>query len=184
MARNPVKTRTPGEDFCFFSRYLLFTKSITDTEKVHKQGVVMANAKSMMSEKVTSIPSSTDISAAVEIFVSKKFTSVPVVSGTGEIAGQLTEIVLIRLLVLSKGQPEKYKKLAHCLDLLEKPVFVEPMDSLATVLKCVIQSASKRVFVSLDKMHILGIISPKDLLKALSESEKISQAIQSQLEKT
>jgi predicted transcriptional regulator len=142
----------------------------------------MSNAKLIMTENVTSLPSSTGILEAVELFMSKRFTSVPVTSGTGELAGQLTETVLIRLLVLSKGQPDKYKKLAHCMEHLEKPVFVEPMDTVATVLKSVLQSPTKRVFVSLDRHKILGIISPKDLLKALVKNDKTAEAIQGQLQ--
>lgn len=141
----------------------------------------MAYAKDIMSEKVISLPASTDILEAVNVFMSKKFTSVPVTTGTGDLAGQLTEVVLIRLLVLSKGQPDKFKKLAHCLELLEKPVFVDPTDSVATVLKALMSSATKRVFVSMNKFNILGIISPKDLLKALTANDRNSEAIHGQL---
>lgn len=142
----------------------------------------MSSAKLIMTDKVTSLPASTDIFEAVELFMTKRFTSVPVTSGSGELAGQLTEVSLIKLLVLSKSQPEKYKKLAHCLDLLEKPVFVEPNDTVATVLKTVMQSPTKRVFVSMDRYKILGIISPKDLLKALSKNDKTAEVIQTQLQ--
>ncbi len=141
----------------------------------------MSNAKAIMSDKVTTVPASMDIQEAVDIFLNKKFTSVPVMTAGGELAGQLTEVVLIKLLVLSKGQPEKYRKLAHCLELLEKPVFVEPTDSIPLVLKSIMQSQTKRVFVSMDQNKISGIISPKDLLKALSQNDKTATEIQSAL---
>ncbi len=143
---------------------------------------LVSNAKTIMSDKVVTVPASMDIQEAVEIFLNRKFTSVPVTTATGELAGQLTEVALIRLLVLSKEQPAKYKKLAHCLEHLEKPVFVEPNDSIPLVLKSILQSQTKRVFVSMDQNKIHGIISPKDLLKALSQNDKTAAEIQTALE--
>jgi hypothetical protein len=90
-------------------------------------------------------------------------------------------IGLLRIIVIAKAQPTKYKKLAHCLELLEKPVFVEPSDAIPIILKAVLQSPSKRVFVSMDKYKILGIISPRDLLTAFVESAKTAEIIQSEL---
>ncbi len=142
----------------------------------------MSNAKTIMSDQVVTVPASMDIQEAVEIFINRKFTSVPVMTGSGELAGQLTEVILIRLLVLSKGQPGKYKKLAHCLELLEKPVFVDPTDSIPLVLKAIMQSQTKRVFVSKDRNKINGIISPKDLLIALAQNDKTASEIQTALE--
>lgn len=137
----------------------------------------MSNAKAIMSDKVTSMSSALDIQEAVEIFIAKKFTTVPVVNGSGDLAGQLTESILIRLYILSKGQPAKFKKLAHCLEHLEKPQFVSPDDSIASVLKAIMLSPSKRVFVSKDNNKIMGIVSPKDVLKALAQNDKTADQI-------
>jgi len=143
----------------------------------------MATAKEIMSDKVITLTASTDILDAVEVFNNKKFSSVPVTTVTGEIAGQLTEIVLVRLLVMHQVQPDKYKKLAHCLEFLEPAVFVEPADPIAVVIKAVMSSSSKRVVVSMDKCKCLGIISPKDLIRALAAGDKTAQAVQKAVEK-
>lgn len=143
----------------------------------------MACAKEIMTEKVTTLLSSTDILDAVAVFNSKKYTSVPVTTNTGEIAGLLTEIILVRMLVMHQVQPDKYKKIAHCLEFLETPVFIEPYDPMTVVIKAVMHSPSKRVVVSLDKFKILGIISPKDLIRALASGDKTAQSIQKEVEK-
>ncbi|WP_413287941.1 HPP family protein [Bdellovibrio sp. HCB337] len=144
----------------------------------------MAIAKEIMTDKVVTLPAATDITEAVEVFTTKKITSMPVTMVTGEIAGQLTEFVLVRLMVMHQAQPEKFKKLAHALEHLEQPVFVEPQDSVAVVLKAMMSSPIKRVIVSMDKCRVLGIISPKDLLRALAAGDKTAQVIQKEVQKT
>jgi predicted transcriptional regulator len=145
----------------------------------------VATAKDLMTAKPSTLESSTTISDAVALFAEKKFSSVPVVSSMGEVAGQLTELVMVRALVMHQLQPEKFSKLAHCADLLAPAYFVEPGDSITTVIKAIIKSPTSRVLVRSQGAQILGIISPKDLLKMLSSGSttEASKSIQTAMEK-
>src|SRR5699024_8048776 len=99
-------------------------------------------AKDVMTAKPIVLESSTDIMAAVEIFSKNKISSVPVMTTMGEVAGQLTELVMVRVMVLFQLQPEKYKKLVNCTDLLEPAYFVSPNDNITTVIKTIMKSPS------------------------------------------
>jgi CBS domain-containing protein len=144
----------------------------------------MATAKDVMTANPITLESATDITAAIELFTSRKITSVPVIDTMGNVAGQLSELVLVRILVMHQLQPGKYSKLAHCSDFLEEAFFVEPKDAISTVLKTIQKSPSRRVLVRSDGRKIHGIISPKDLLRALTEgNQPETAAIQSAVEK-
>lgn len=142
----------------------------------------MASAKDWMTSDPVTLESSTDIPAAVTLFVSKKITSVPLIDTMGEVVGQLSELVLVRILVMYQLQPNKFSKLAHCIDLLETPIFVDPNDSISVVLKAILKSPSRRVLVRSAGRKIHGIISPKDLLRVLTDGSATT-AIQTAVKK-
>jgi CBS-domain-containing membrane protein len=143
----------------------------------------LATAADIMTKAPMTLVSSTTIVDAVKLFVDKKFSSVPVITSTKETAGQLTELVLVRILVLHQLQPEKYKQLANCLDLLETPTFVAPTDNVATIMKAIMKSTSRRVLVQNNAGKIEGIISPKDLLRNLMAGNDTAKTIQAEVQK-
>ena len=145
----------------------------------------MTTAKDVMTASPFTLDTSASIAEAVALFSSKKISSVPVVSSMGDVAGHLTELVLVRALVMYQLQPEKFSKLAHCADLLSEAHFVEPTDSITIVLKAIIKSPTSRVLVRSQGRKVLGIISPKDLLKLLSAgpTTDATKSIQSAVEK-
>ena len=120
---------------------------------------------------------------AVATFTKNKFSSVPVMTTMGDIAGQLTELVMVRILVLHQIQPDKYKKLVNCTELLEPAFFVEPNDPITTVIRSIMKSPSRRVLVKSDGRQIMGIISPKDLLRLLLANSPEAKAIQDEIQK-
>src|ERR1700722_17076985 len=107
-----------------------------------------------MTPKPITLESSTDIMDAVKLFMEKKISSVPVNTTMGEVAGQLTELVLVRILVLHQLQPDKYKKLVNCTELLEPAHFVTPNESISNVIKTIMKSPSRRVLVKSDGRQI------------------------------
>jgi CBS domain-containing protein len=143
----------------------------------------MATAKDVMTADPIVLESSTSIMEAVDLFTKNKITSAPVKSTMGEVAGQLTEIGLVRALVLHQLQPEKYQKLAHCMDLLEEGSFVDPKDSITTVIKNLIKSPTKRVLVKTEGRQIHGIISPKDMMRVLLAGQSEGEAVQAEIGK-
>jgi CBS domain-containing protein len=149
----------------------------------------MATAKDIMTPNPVTLLGSTDVQEAVKLFTSKKITSVPVIDATGEVAGQLTELCLVRILVMHQLQPAKFAKIAHCQSFLEEAFFVEPKDNVSVVLKAILKSPSRRILVRSDGKQIHGIISPKDLIRVLTaeaspETAATTSAVQSAVEKT
>jgi CBS domain-containing protein len=143
----------------------------------------MATAKDVMTPDPIVLDSSSAISAAVELFQKHKISSAPVQSAMGDVAGQLTEVGLVRALVLNQLQPEKYNKLAHCMDLLQEGVFVDPKDPITTVIKSMLKSPTQRVLVRSEGRRILGIISPKDMIRVLLAGQPEAQAVQNEIHK-
>lgn len=145
----------------------------------------MAKAQGIMTEKPIIVESSDTIDAVVEIFSSNKLTCAPVLTSLGEYAGTLTDLTLARILVLHQLQGDKYKKLAQVLDLLEPTVFVKPLDPFPDVLKAMLRAPVHRVYVRAKNGEIVGVISPKDLLRVLVtdsyEAEVIKKAINDEL---
>lgn len=137
-----------------------------------------AKAEEIMTKDPLGLESSTDIMKAVELFTSKKFTAVPVLSSLGEIVGMLTELGLVRIIVLHQVQPEKYKKLANCLEFLEPVEEVSPKDSMLEILQAMLKSRHRRILVKSDGRRVHGIISPKDLIKHLVEGSQTAKSIQ------
>jgi CBS domain-containing protein len=143
----------------------------------------LTTAKDVMTAKPVILESSTMIQEAADVFGQRKFSSVPVMTTMGDVAGQLTELVLLRAIVLNQVQPEKYKQLLHCIDILEPATFVAPTASITEVIKALMKSTSRRVLVKSDGRQILGIISPKDLLRLLMAGRDPAKALQAEIEK-
>lgn len=140
-------------------------------------------AKDIMTPKPICMESSTAIPEAILLFTEKKISSVPVMTTMGEVAGQLTELVMMRIFVLHQLQPDKFKRLNDCLEMLEPARFVAPTDTMTTVIKAIMGSESRRILVKSDGRQILGIISPKDLLRQLIEGKEGAKTIQSAIQK-
>ena len=143
----------------------------------------MATAKDVMTPDPIVLESSTTILEAVELFTKHKISSAPVQSSMGgDVAGQLTDLSLVRALVLHQLQPEKYSKIAHCMDLLDEGVFVNPGDSITTVIRALIKSPSQRILVKSEGRKIFGIISPKDMMRVLLLGKPESAAVKTESE--
>lgn len=143
----------------------------------------MAVAKDVMTAKILTLESSMDIPDVANFFMEKKVTSMPVLSAQKEVLGLLTEMALVRAIVLNQIQGDKYKKLAHCQDFLEEPCFVSPGDQMAKVISAMLASPSHRAIVINDREEPVGIISPKDLLRTLKGGQPAAQSIQKEVKK-
>lgn len=143
----------------------------------------MGQAKDFMTPDPIILESSATINEVVELFGSKKIGSAPVRTSLGEYAGTLTDLTLVRILVLHQLQPEKYQKLAHRLDFLEPLVFVNQTDPFAEVLKAILKAPNHRLFVKAKNDHICGVISPKDLLRVLMTETMEADTIKREVKK-
>jgi predicted transcriptional regulator len=143
----------------------------------------VALARDLMTPKPVTLESSTTILEAVDTFIKKKYSSVPILTTMGDVGGQLTEMVMVRILVLAQLQPDKYKKLVNCLDLLEPAIFVKDDETIAMVIKAMLKSTSRRVLVQGDGRQIKGIISPKDLLRMLMSGDSAASSVRAEIVK-
>ncbi len=141
----------------------------------------MATAQDLMTKDPVLLEAASSIKDAVEIFTKRKFTSAPVVNSAGDVIGFLTEMSLVRAIVLHQLQPEKYQKLGQCAVLFEDAAFVSVDDSVSMVIRALLNSITRRVLVKGNGRKIIGIISPKDLLKVIQSESEISQVVQNEI---
>jgi predicted transcriptional regulator len=153
-------------------------------ERQFRMSSMVITARDVMTPDPIVLESSMAILDVVELFTKNKISSAPVQSTLGDIAGQLTELALVRALVLHQLQPHKYSKVAHCMELLEEGVFVDPKDSITAVIKAMIKSPTQRILVKSEGRKIFGIISPKDMMRVLLQGkQEESQAMQTEIGK-
>ena len=108
---------------------------------------------------------------AVEVYNSKNFTTAAVITPLGEILGQLTDMDLLKALVHHKNQGVKYSKIIHAKEYFEPVFYVNEEDHLKDVIREMTKSSTHRVLVKGRRDKITGIISPKDILHKLHETE-------------
>ncbi len=136
----------------------------------------MATANEIMTSNPLMLGSGTDILEAVEFFNKHHITTAPVQNPLGEILGLLTEIDLVKALVHYRAKGD-YSKVIHAQDLFEPVFFVDEYDDVAAVLKSIIRAPSHRVLVKNTKAKIVGIISPKDLLRSIQGGGNMSRVV-------
>lgn len=143
----------------------------------------MSTARDVMTSNILFLTDEMPISEAVQTFVENRITSAPVLKGEKDVLGQLTEMGLVRALVLHQLQPAKFNQIAHCGDLLGEATYVTETDPMAKVISTMIASSAKRVLVKGKDGSIVGIISPKDLLKALSGEASLAKSVRQEISK-
>ena len=137
------------------------------------------------------INSGDSLSEVVKLFLENGITSSPVINPVGEILGVLSELTLLKAYMLHKTKFQKSDKVGHHVDLLEPVSYVKVTATLAEVLREMITTPTHRLLVKDEKDKIVGIISPKDLMRAMlgepNPNQNIRQKLletQAELEKT
>lgn len=136
----------------------------------------MATAKDIMTPEPLMVGSGMDILDAVDFFNKHHISSAPVANPLGEILGHLTEIDLVKALVQYRANGE-YSKVIHAEELFEPVIFVNETDPLAHVLRALIKSPTYRVLVRDRQERVVGIISPKDILRSIAGQTPISRLV-------
>ncbi len=134
----------------------------------------MKIAKDIMTHKPFSLSSSMRIPVAVQSLMSHHISSAPVLDNAGKLLGQLSEIELLKSYIFVSKKENSNKVLYDFRNLFSTPVTVKVSDGIDVVVKGVMNSSSHRVLVLDDQGHLVGIISPKDILKFLIGDEKKS----------
>lgn len=145
----------------------------------------MKTAKDIMTTKIRTIQSGDDLKTAMSLFLSNDFHFAPVVSSMGETLGLISELALVKAYLRHHLDPDKNEKINDHKDLIETATYVYEDASLDDVAKALIQSSDHRVLVqspTTDKL--VGIISPRDLLRLLAGEQRNRQSLREELEET
>jgi len=136
----------------------------------------VSTAREIMTANPLMLGSGTDILDAVEFFNKHGVSTAPVQNPLGEILGQLTEINLVKALVHYKAGGS-YTKVIHAEEHFEPVSFVSDEDDIAFVLKTIVRAPTHRVLVRDRKEKVVGIISPKDLLRSIQGGGDVSRVV-------
>ena len=129
----------------------------------------MLVAKDLMSPDPIIVQTNADPSAILDVFLTKRVTALPVAKQSSEIIGMISEMNLVKIMV-QHAVDGGGKKLGNYENHFEPATFVDEDDSLGNVVKALISSPTHRVLVWNKLEKIVGIVSPKDLLKVLAKT--------------
>ncbi len=144
----------------------------------------MRTAADIMTHKPKTIHASDLLSDVMKLFLDQGITSSPVLGNQYEPLGMLSELNLTKAYMLYRSKLQASDKIGHHLELLE-PIFSVPEEAtLGDVLKEMVNSTTHRLLVKNKSNNIVGIISPKDIMRAMIGQTNVSQNIREKLKET
>lgn len=120
-----------------------------------------------MTQKPMSLSEGMKVSDAVKTMLTHHISSAPVVATSGKLIGQISEVFLLKLFILSSKKGSESQTLKDHAASLVAVTTVRERDAIDEVVKKIISSPSHRALVLDDQGHLRGIISPKDLLRIM-----------------
>lgn len=120
-----------------------------------------------MTQKPMSLSEGMKISDAVRTMLSHHISSAPVLTASGKLIGQISEVFLLKLFILASKKGNENQTLKDHSKSLVSVTTVKEKDPIDEVVKQIINSPSHRALVLDDHGHLRGIISPKDILRIL-----------------
>lgn len=131
----------------------------------------MKSIADLMTREPIVVPISNEIPKTIDTFLEIGMTSAPVVDNFGKLAGMITEMNLITAFFRIQTRKDGKDKIVYHADLLEPVETVRDTDTLSETVKRMVRAKHHRVVV-LDKHdRVVGIISPKDVLKAVTGNQ-------------
>lgn len=114
------------------------------------------------------VPISNEVLKTIDLFLESGITSAPVVDNFGKLAGMVTEISLITSFFRVETRKDGKNKIVHHADLLDPIEAIRETDTITDTIRKMVTGKNHRVVV-LDKHDkIIGIVSPKDILRAVT----------------
>lgn len=141
-------------------------------------------ALDIMTKKPFVLQSAMTISEAATIFLEHNFSSAPVLGGAGEVMGILDEFSLIKIKLVQHLDENGKDKLAHHKDFFQQAHFVKEQAPLLEVVKEMMKAPGNRLLVINNAKALVGIISPKDVLRYVAGTRQKSLDLRAELEKT
>lgn len=147
------------------------------------QNESMKTAQDLMTSQVYSINSSDELDTVIRDFLQYGVTTAPVLDHMGDVLGILSELSLVKIFVRQSLKESKVVRIGQFSDILEEPFFVSLDTPIAGVMKSLVHSPTHRVIVQNLGKQMVGVISPKDVLRFLLGEFDESKNLSSQLEK-
>lgn len=144
----------------------------------------MRTASEIMTPNPKMIASGDSLTDVIKLFIENGITSSPVINPIGEILGVLTELSLVKAYMLHKAKFNTSDRVGHHTELFEVITYINEQSPLADVLKVMVNSPTKRLLVKDSSDKIVGIISPKDIMRAILGTNGASQNIREKLVET
>jgi PAS domain S-box-containing protein len=144
----------------------------------------MRTAADLMTPNPKMVQSGASLQEVIELFLDQGITSSPVVNPLGEILGVLSELSLVKAYMIHKAKLHKNDRVGHHIDLLDPVAYVNMHAPIIDVLKEMIWAPTHRLLVKGDKEKIVGIISPKDLMRAMIGKVNPAQNLKEKLIET
>lgn len=144
----------------------------------------MQSARTIMTADPYFLQSGMTLKEAVQALVEKGYSSAPVINPLGDVMGIFSEIALIRALILHKVKSTNEDKVAHYQELFDPITYVDETSDIPSVMRAVLQSSVRRVLVRGPKGNVVGIVSPKDILKDLGGVQTSYRDLKNELETT
>ncbi|MES2769506.1 MAG: CBS domain-containing protein [Bdellovibrionota bacterium] len=126
----------------------------------------MKIAKDIMTKSPFSLKSSMLVPTAVQMMMSHHISSAPILDSNDQLLGQISEIEILKCYIQVSRKGYEKKVLYDFKGFFSKASTVDINDTIAVVVKGVLESPSHRILV-LENKKLVGIISPKDILKFL-----------------
>jgi PAS domain S-box-containing protein len=129
-----------------------------------------------MSQVLFSLEEKMTLEDAAQFFASHKLTTAPVISGTGDILGVLSDFQLLRFLLRSRQEAKKGLCLSDIKEELDPVVTIHEDDSIVAAFRMMIQSPNHRIY-TVHNGKLTGALSPKDLLLYMAGVKDKNDAI-------
>lgn len=136
-----------------------------------------------MTQKPLVLQSGAEISEALKLFADHTVHFVPVVTPLHEVLGLLSDFALAKAALITYMEPQKSNKVINHQNLLVEPSYVEETDGLDVVMRELSKAPSHRLLVLNKQSKLVGMISPKDVLRFLAGNEKASGDLKNELKK-
>jgi predicted transcriptional regulator len=130
----------------------------------------MKRARDVMTANPVKLNYETSIDEAIQLFLENRFHSLPVVNEGKEACGVISEISIIKIIAL-KAKNTNLLKIKDVSDHIEEAILVDPQDQIKDFLSEVIAKSNNRVLVVDEETTLLGIISPRDILRLLAGAQ-------------
>lgn len=125
-----------------------------------------------------------ELRRATEIFFENNIHYAPVLTPNKEILGLISEMALVKAALKRYLEPEANEKVIHHKELIEEAIFVEEDASVDSVVKALMSAHSHRVLVKNKQGLLIGIISPKDILRIVTGQHLQSVNLREELDKS